>query len=134
MASTHALTMAFVSAVSRRWCVQREPWPSSIGFCIRDMNGDLVYAATKGIEEGTNIIVEARQKGRDTMVWNLGGPLEYCYGGTLTFSSYQGLSSEEKRLLNMDKAQTSNLAIRRHQRAAQTNANHNHGANSQSRS
>ncbi|XP_060211803.1 uncharacterized protein LOC132639368 [Lycium barbarum] len=35
------------------------PGPSSVAFCIRDDNGDLVYAATQKITDGNNLVVEA---------------------------------------------------------------------------
>ncbi|XP_070045233.1 uncharacterized protein [Nicotiana tomentosiformis] len=50
------------------------PGPSSLGFCVRDDAGDLIYARSVNLDETTNVVAEAKAI--------LQG-LEYCYANSL---------------------------------------------------
>nr|XP_016445527.1 PREDICTED: uncharacterized protein LOC107770706 [Nicotiana tabacum] len=109
------------------------PGPSSIVFCVRNSEENLVYA------RATNIVAEAKaiRDGlhyyvkhdlhpliieTDSLVmrkiiyrWGMGSSM-VC--STLQFYSFSELPSAEKRLLNLDKSQVPNLRVRISKRKA----------------
>ncbi|XP_070031692.1 uncharacterized protein [Nicotiana tomentosiformis] len=74
--------------------------PSSLGFCVRDDEGDVVYASAVDLGVTTHVVAEAKAI--------LQG-LEYC---TSKFHSFSKLPSARRRLINLDKSQSPNLRIR----------------------
>ncbi|XP_075085049.1 uncharacterized protein LOC142168286 [Nicotiana tabacum] len=74
--------------------------PSSLGFYVRDDEGDVVYARAVDLGVTTNMVAEAKAI--------LQG-LEYC---TSEFHSFSELPSAWRRLINLDKYQSPNLRIR----------------------
>ncbi|XP_075095490.1 uncharacterized protein LOC142173745 [Nicotiana tabacum] len=76
------------------------PGPSSLGFCVRDDEGDVVYARAVDLGVTTNVVAEAKA---------ILQRLECC---TSEFHSFSELPSAGRRLINLDKSQSPNLRIR----------------------
>ncbi|XP_060202977.1 uncharacterized protein LOC132631418 [Lycium barbarum] len=67
------------------------PGPSSAAFCIRNENGDLVYAAAKTLVDSSNIVVEAIRMG-----------LMYCVDKQLFPLTIETDSMTMKMIINVE--------------------------------
>ncbi|XP_075083488.1 uncharacterized protein LOC142167230 [Nicotiana tabacum] len=102
---------------------KENPGPSSLGFCVRNDEGNLVYAREVDLGVTTNVVIEGGwdppwaivpdvQKIKD-MRDNFNVIFQHVFReGTTEFHSFSELPSAGRRLINLDKSQTPNLRVR----------------------